>query len=275
MISKHRLFRYKLLPFRRTTLSLARSSSAYSYNPNMSANFGDEEQRKEDPTSHEQRFDQEKAVKRNPHPDFKKVEASRPDWSEKSELHFTKTKKPGWKLGEGASDGGKSLKKKQVEIDPYEEGRPAIFNYKLLISGIIPRPIGFVSTRSEDGTFPLVISVIPNCSNNPLIPRRFPHRLLHKPRALLLHSSNKSRPTPVHHRLRRRIRQCQGHLTQPCGKQRMHHQHNQRALPRSRQCNRYQRPLWHLRMVSLWPHTRAFLPGQTKPCSRSSFLYRG
>lgn len=33
-----------------------------------------------------------------------------------------------------------------------EQGRPATFNYKLLISAIIPRPVGFVSTRSKDGT---------------------------------------------------------------------------------------------------------------------------
>ena len=117
----------------------------------MPSNFGDKEQREEDPSGHEQRFNQEKAVKRNPHSDFNKVEASRPDWSEKSEWHFTKTKQPGWKLGQGANDGGESLQKKHVEIDPYEKGRPAAFNYKLLISGIIPRPIGFVSTRSEDG----------------------------------------------------------------------------------------------------------------------------
>lgn len=38
-----------------------------------------------------------------------------------------------------------------MEIDPYEEGRPGISNYKLLISGIVPRPIGFISTRSADG----------------------------------------------------------------------------------------------------------------------------
>ena len=117
----------------------------------MPSNFSDKEQRDEDPSGHEQRFDQEKTVQRNPHPDFSKVEASRPDWAEKSEWHFTKTKQPGWKLGQGANDGGESLQKKHVEIDPYEEGRPAVFNYKLLISGIIPRPIGFVSTRSEDG----------------------------------------------------------------------------------------------------------------------------
>lgn len=118
----------------------------------MPENFSDAEQRKEDPSGHEQRFDQEKTVQRNPHPDFSGVEASRPDWDIKNEWHFTKTKQPGWKLGQGANDGRRSLEKKHVEIDPYEEGRPAVFNYKLLISGIIPRPIGFVSTRSEDGT---------------------------------------------------------------------------------------------------------------------------
>ena len=120
----------------------------------MPSNFGDKEQR----------FDQEKAVQRNPHPDFNKVEASRPDWAQKSEWHFTKTKQPGWKLGQGANDGGASLQKKHVEIDPYEEGRPAVFNYKLLISGIIPRPIGFVSTRSEDGP-PLSSSIPLTCTD--------------------------------------------------------------------------------------------------------------
>ena len=116
----------------------------------MPSNFGDKEQREEDPPAHEQRHDHEGTVKRNPHPDFKGVEASRPDWTE-TELHFTKTKEPKWKLGQAANDGGESLRKKHVEIDPYEQGRPAVFNYKLLISGITPRPIGFISTQSEDG----------------------------------------------------------------------------------------------------------------------------
>ena len=87
----------------------------------------------------------------DPHPDFAKVQASRPDWRHEESWHFTKTIDPDWKLGRGANDGGESLKKKHVEIDPYEDGRPAVFNYKLLISAIIPRPIGFVSTTSKDG----------------------------------------------------------------------------------------------------------------------------
>lgn len=117
----------------------------------MPSNFGDAEQRAHDPKPHEQRLDSEKHVGRNPHPDFASVQASRPDWEEESQFHFTKTRKPDWKLGDGANDGGECLKKKHVEIDPYEEGRPAVFNYKLLISGIVPRPVGFIGTRSEDG----------------------------------------------------------------------------------------------------------------------------
>jgi len=96
-------------------------------------------------------MDAEAHVKRNPHPDFKKVENARPDWRDDAEFSWTKTRRPNWKPGDGANDGGECLKKKHIEIDPYEPGRPATSNYKLLISGIIPRPIGFCSTRSADG----------------------------------------------------------------------------------------------------------------------------
>lgn len=108
-----------------------------------STNFGDKEQRKEDPTAAEHMLDAEKHIKRNPHADFGKVQASRPDWYEQEAWSFTKTRKPDWKLGDGANDGGESLQKEHVEIDPYADGRPSVFNYKLLISAIVPRPIGF------------------------------------------------------------------------------------------------------------------------------------
>lgn len=175
----------------------------------MASNFGDKEQREEDPSGHEQRFDQERNVKRNPHPDFDQVEASRPHWAEASELRFTKTKQPGWKLGQGANDGGESLQKKHVEINPYEEGRPAVFNYKLLISAIIPRPIGFVSTRSEDGQ-PQILKHLSlfSWADKSL-------RIFYQPRPLLLHHGRQPRPTPLHHRLRGRLRQRQGHAAQP------------------------------------------------------------
>ncbi|KAI1475998.1 hypothetical protein F4774DRAFT_421141 [Daldinia eschscholtzii] len=94
---------------------------------------------------------QEAAVKRNPHPDFKKVEASRPDWDKDSQFRYTKTVDPNWQMGSGANslrDAAVDDGKKHVCIDPYEAGRPAVFNYKLLISGVVPRPIGFVSTQA-------------------------------------------------------------------------------------------------------------------------------
>lgn len=113
---------------------------------------GEPEQKNADSKSHEQRYDAEKLIQRNPHGNFKEVEASRPKWDGGAQFKMTQTVNPNWKAGDGANDGGESLKKEHVCIDPYENGRPATFNYKLLISAIIPRPIGFVSTRSKDGT---------------------------------------------------------------------------------------------------------------------------
>jgi flavin reductase (DIM6/NTAB) family NADH-FMN oxidoreductase RutF len=88
------------------------------------------------------------------HGDFKTLEASRPAWEEDLNFHRTRTKKPEWKIGSGANDD--SWKQHgTVEIDPYGEGRNSVDNYKLLISGIIPRPIGFLSTISADGKYNL------------------------------------------------------------------------------------------------------------------------
>jgi flavin reductase (DIM6/NTAB) family NADH-FMN oxidoreductase RutF len=98
------------------------------------------------------RADAEKQIKRNPHGDFKKIEAEREAWDKTLNWNLKQTFKPDWKFGDGANDGGECLKKSHIQIDPYEEGRPAVSNYKLLISGIVPRPIGFISTRSKDGS---------------------------------------------------------------------------------------------------------------------------
>ncbi|KAI1406659.1 hypothetical protein F4819DRAFT_481418 [Hypoxylon fuscum] len=98
----------------------------------------------------------EAEIKRNPHPDFKKVESSRPDWDKESHFRYTKTADPSWSFGSGANNlhdaDTINGEKKHVCINPYEPGRPAPFNYKLLISGIVPRPIGFVSSQSSDGS---------------------------------------------------------------------------------------------------------------------------
>ncbi|KAL4909841.1 hypothetical protein BDW74DRAFT_44729 [Aspergillus multicolor] len=83
--------------------------------------------------------------------DFDKVQASRPDFERDAEVKFSKPPKPDWKQGEGGNDGGESLTKNHIEIDPYEEGRPVSNNYKLLISGVVPRPIALISTKSKDG----------------------------------------------------------------------------------------------------------------------------
>lgn len=114
---------------------------------------GEPEQKQEDPKPHhEQMTDSEKTIRRNPHGNFKEVEASRPKFDSSSQWRITQTINPAWKAGDGANDNGASLSKKHISIDPYEDGRPATFNYKLLISAIIPRPVGFVSTRSKDGS---------------------------------------------------------------------------------------------------------------------------
>ncbi|KAL1963551.1 hypothetical protein VTN77DRAFT_7996 [Rasamsonia byssochlamydoides] len=87
------------------------------------------------------------------HPPFKEVEASRPPWRDDVSPTYTRTRKPDWKPGEGANDAAAAAasEKKHVEIDPYAEGRAPVLNYKLLISAVIPRPIGFMSTRAKDG----------------------------------------------------------------------------------------------------------------------------
>lgn len=116
----------------------------------MSNNFRDDGQQTHDAKQQEQRDGSDRKFGSKPHLDFDIVERSRPDWKSE-QLAFSKTKCPSWKAGQGGNDDGESLKKNHIEIDPFEEGRPSIFNYKLLISAIVPRFIGFVSTRSKDG----------------------------------------------------------------------------------------------------------------------------
>lgn len=107
------------------------------------------------PLAHEQHLDAEQVIKRNPHPDFKKVEASRPPFPAPPPdgFHYTQVPDPNWTLGSGANH---LLNQDAVEnhphreIDPDDPSRPASLNYKLLISGIVPRPIGFLSTRSSN-----------------------------------------------------------------------------------------------------------------------------
>lgn len=134
---------YRLYNARQFTTIALRYSSAQPYTPSTSSIASTE-------TMAEGRADAEAEIKRNPHPDFKAVEASRPDFEKSRTVHYVKTPKPDWKVGSGANNPS-GLSKAHREINPYAEGRPAVHNYKLLISGVVPRPVGFVSTISEDG----------------------------------------------------------------------------------------------------------------------------
>lgn len=77
-------------------------------------------------------------------------DAPRPEFDHKNAWKYTQEPSTTWSLGSGASD---DLWKdhKKVEIDPYGENRPTVSNYKLLVSAIVPRPIGFISSQSSDG----------------------------------------------------------------------------------------------------------------------------
>lgn len=75
----------------------------------------------------------------------------KPAWKPAQTVSVTGSPEPNWRYGSGANDKGESLSKAHVEIDPFAEGRPMFHNYSLLVSGIVPRPIGFVSTVSKTG----------------------------------------------------------------------------------------------------------------------------
>ncbi|KAM3535955.1 hypothetical protein MY4038_000731 [Beauveria bassiana] len=82
--------------------------------------------------------------------DFAEKQARRPDFDHSgTPIEVTKQPNPKWQYGDGARDYDASWKHR--EVDPYAPNRPMISNYKLLVSGIAPRPIGFISTVSADG----------------------------------------------------------------------------------------------------------------------------
>ncbi|KAJ9321766.1 hypothetical protein DTO027B5_8963 [Paecilomyces variotii] len=88
--------------------------------------------------------------------DFKELEASRPAFDSSATVQFTKSPEPDWKYGSGSNriwseTSSTATIAKHASIDPYAADRSLIDNYKLLVSGIVPRPIAFVSTRSRDG----------------------------------------------------------------------------------------------------------------------------
>ncbi|KAK1148816.1 hypothetical protein N8T08_008701 [Aspergillus melleus] len=83
---------------------------------------------------------------------FEKTQVSRPDFDHSNApIEVTKSPDPNWQYGDGVNDNGASLSKPHREIDPYATDRATVNNYRLLISGVAPRPIGFLSTVSGDG----------------------------------------------------------------------------------------------------------------------------
>ncbi|TRX91642.1 hypothetical protein FHL15_007424 [Xylaria flabelliformis] len=83
---------------------------------------------------------------------FKDTEAKRPSFDHSNALiTVTKSPDPDWKYGDGVVINAPAQTLTHTEIDPYTPGRPMVHNYRLLVSGIAPRPIGFLSTVSADG----------------------------------------------------------------------------------------------------------------------------
>lgn len=82
--------------------------------------------------------------------DFEATQAKRPDFDHIKPIEVTKSPNPEWQYGQGV-EGQTGQSSSHKEIDPYASDRPMISNYRLLISGIAPRPIGFLSTQSADG----------------------------------------------------------------------------------------------------------------------------
>lgn len=94
--------------------------------------------------------DKEAEVKRNPHEDFAAVEAGRPPYNTSLRWEMSKTPRPNWRVGDGATT--EHCKDRNfLSIDPQEDGRSVVLNYKLMISCTVPRPIALVSTVTKDG----------------------------------------------------------------------------------------------------------------------------
>lgn len=84
---------------------------------------------------------------------FQETIANRPDFDHSgAPIEVTKSPDPAWSFGEGVRTGpSHAVENVHREIDPYSSDRSVIQNYRLLVSGIAPRPIGFISTNSADG----------------------------------------------------------------------------------------------------------------------------
>ncbi|KAB8078167.1 hypothetical protein BDV29DRAFT_166999 [Aspergillus leporis] len=82
---------------------------------------------------------------------FTEVESQRPDFTHAKPIKVTKSPYPTWTYGDGVPNNTANLSKQHHEIDPYAPDRPMVNNYRLLVSGIAPRPVGFLSTVNSKG----------------------------------------------------------------------------------------------------------------------------
>ncbi|KAL8291523.1 hypothetical protein RQP46_002501 [Phenoliferia psychrophenolica] len=81
----------------------------------------------------------------------KHAEASRPAFDKDAAFEITKTPLPGWKIGGGANDIGwpTAAEANWLEVDPLLKPKTDI--YRMMISGVNPRPIAFISTVDLQG----------------------------------------------------------------------------------------------------------------------------
>ncbi|KAJ4381050.1 hypothetical protein N0V86_003397 [Didymella sp. IMI 355093] len=83
--------------------------------------------------------------------DYQETQTTRPDFEPLKPVIMTKSPNPTWTSGIGVTESASTGSADHVEVDPYALDRPMTSNYTLLISGIAPRPVGFLSTASKDG----------------------------------------------------------------------------------------------------------------------------
>lgn len=85
------------------------------------------------------------------HSPFKQVEEARPDFDKASPWELTKTPDPSWAIGQGVNDlpWPKATEATWLEVDPTTKPKGDI--YRMMISGVNPRPIAFISTVNKEG----------------------------------------------------------------------------------------------------------------------------
>ncbi|UZJ56975.1 hypothetical protein CBS101457_006295 [Exobasidium rhododendri] len=88
-------------------------------------------------------------------PPFKEAESARDDFAAES-YKVTKTPNPDWRVGQGGNDTSSHPRSKDFSASKKKEVYSAADlnageNYKMIVSGVIPRPIAFVSSQDAKG----------------------------------------------------------------------------------------------------------------------------